>query len=418
MAYRFLEEDEQPNQESIPSTIGRSAVRNLFNVGTRAAGTIGDIANLLPESGKTALHLLTGKKFRSTEELRDPAYKATEEYLKPQSETEKFTDDVIEDTALLLFPGERAKGAVNILKYGLKKLGTALGANIVAKGAEDLGASEGGASVAKTGTLLALSLLNRTNASKHVGELYSKVDASLPKNAVVDSSRLNNNLKSLEDTIKVGRSEGALAPSEKFVMDEIKKIREITQSGEVGVPQLIAQKRSLNEQLMKHIFENPTKEAKGRAKHLAKRLNGWLREEIHDYGKSNKEFGKAFKDAEGAQAALSQTQWLGKAAEKLLNYKPGTPGLEKIFGIGVGGGLTGAVMKGYASIPSVGAAAAGYKSAQLAARIYKSPALREHYINALKAASAENSVVFNKEMRKLDEGLMQQEDKPRYVFVD
>lgn len=417
MAYRFLEDTEQPSQESTPSKVGRGIARNIFNVGTRVAGSAGDIASLLPESGKTALHLLTGKKIRPTEELRSPAYKATGEYLKPQSDLEKFTDDVIEDTSLLLLsPGKKAEGAINLFKSGIKKLGAALGANVVGKASEELGASEEGASAAKSGTLLALSLFNRSNASKHVGELYSKVEKTLPSTAKVDASRLNNNLKSLEKVIKVGRKESVLAPSEKFVLDEIKKIRDVSKSGQAKVSQLIAQKRSLNEQLVKHIFENPTKEAKGRAKHLAKRLNGWLREEIQDYGKSNKDFGQAFKDAEGAQAAIAQTQWIGRAAEKLLNYKPGTQGLEKIFGIA--GGITGIASKGASALPAIGGSVAAYKSAQLAARIYKSPALRQHYVNALKAASQDNATVFNKEIRKLDEGLMQEDSKPRYVFID
>lgn len=413
MPYELLEE-EDPSEESFLKGVARQPARTASNLATRAIGLPGDVLSLVNEfiarptqklftgqKGVPYEETLLGKAIPTTETHRKGLEEHTGEFLKPQNKVEQFADDLIEDTALMLNPF--AKGA-QIAKAIPKKFAIAVGGNVAKDALKDMGAPESASNWAKMGTLFFLSFFDKPGAAKELSKLYKQAETSLPEGASVNAERLMGNLDNLEKTITKGRPRSNVAPSEKFVLDEIDKITDVVDKGKASVDKLWAQKRSLNEALEKQLFETPTKQAQGRARKLAKQLTGWMNQELSEYGNKNPAFGKPFKAAEEGFGVMAKSNAFSNFIEKNLKYTPATSGLLHMFGGQIGGALSKVV------IP--------YHLGKLGYRVANSKTLRDHYLRTLKAVSSENAAVFNKELQSFDEAIQEEESKDRYEFVD
>lgn len=417
MAYRFVEEDQPPQQkEGIISSALRNPTRVASKLATRAIGLPGDVLSLANQlvarpltekiTGKQGLpyeETFLGKAIPTTEQHRKGLEKVGGEYLKPQNRVEEFVDDVIEDTALLFTPGGKVTKSALVTKTPMNFF-KAIGANLGKEAVKDITGNETYGDLAKIGSLFALSLLDKPAATKQLSDLYKTAEAALPKNASTSANRLSSNLQNLENKVSRGRPKANLADSEKFVVDHIDKVKKLIQSGKINVQQAWAQKRSLNEDLMKKLYEIPDKAGQHRAKSLAKNINHYLSEAIGDYGKTNPSFYKPFKNAEEGFGTMARSNIMTRFVEKNLKYSPLTSGLLHAFGGNIGAGAAKSI------IP--------YQVGKIGYRIAKSPTLRKHYLNTLKAAAKEDSAVFNKQLQKLDENLQEEEAKSRYRFVD
>src|SRR5438876_12352182 len=127
MAYELLEEQPETSS-SIPQEIGRHASRTASNLGTLAIGFPGDVFSLVNEFiAKPATEFITGEKGSSYEETplgkllpttethRERLRSQFGENLKPQNKIEKFADDIVEDTVMLLSPSK-------LIQKGAKKI--------------------------------------------------------------------------------------------------------------------------------------------------------------------------------------------------------------------------------------------------------------------------------------------------------
>lgn len=422
MAYEFVEE-ESPS-ESFTHNLVRQSIRQPYKLATRAVGLPGDIFSLINEYiAKPATEFIwqkpvsyeetyLGKAFPTTETHRKGVEEITGEYLQPQNDVERFADDLIEDTALLMIPGGRSAKTGSYLKKQAtkgamalpKKFTIALGANTVKQAIKDSGGTEDAQTWGKMGSLLFLSMFDKRSAAEQLGNLYKEAEKNLPEQASINASRLEDNISNLKSKIIKGRPEKHLAPSEKFVIDEIGKLEDLIKDGKANVSQLWAAKRSLNENLGKQLFETPTKESQGRAKNLAKQLSNWLSKEIKSYGEKNPQFGKPFQEAEEGFGTLAQSNFVTRWIDNNLRYSPLTQGLMHFLGSQAGA--------------AIGTAVAPYQTAKIGYRIAKSKVLRDHYLNVLKSATNENVYLFNKELQKLDVELQKEESEDKWEFID
>jgi hypothetical protein len=418
MPYQLLDEEEpEYGYKEFGKDVQRNIVRQGSNIATRAIGLPGDILSLVNEyiAKPVAKHVFgqepaeyedtfLGKAIPTTETHRKGVEGATGEYLKPKNKIEEFADDIIEDTALLMVPGGKAakvrKGAAKILV----PLSKSVGANIASKVAEDQGGSEEAGQYVKMGSLFVLSMLDQKSAAAQLGDLYKSAESKLPKGAKIPANKLNNNLTSLENQVTKGRPVSNLAPSEKFVIDEIEKIKNLTSSGSIDIEKAWAQKRSLNENLSKHVYETADKGASKRAKNLAKVLNKDLNEVLKDYGHTNPEFYKDFKSADEGFGVLARSNFASRFIEKNIKSSPITHGLLHLFGSPIGGAVSGAVLP--------------YQGFKLGYRISKSKTLRNIYNKALQSAIKEDAGAFNKYLNELDEAIQEDEAQDRYSFID
>lgn len=411
MPYQLIEEPE--SQESTLQSGLRNVGRNVSNLLTRGAGIVGDIASIPHEylanpivealGGKSIPYEEShiGKILPTTETHRKNVEPYLGEYAKPKDETEKFVDDIVEDTALLLSPAGKSKFLTKIFPSSLLK---SLGANFAGKAAEDISGDKPTGDYTKMGSLFLMSMFNPGKLKEGLGNLYKQAEANLPQGVLGKANKLQDNLIDLKEKVTKGRPERSLAASEKFVIDEIDKISDLIADGKISIEQAVAQKRSLNETLQKHLYETPDRGAQQRAKNLAKPLNHYLKETIEDYGKTNPKFYQPFKQAEEGFGVMANSNFISKWVEKGIGYKPVTTGLLHLFGSGLGSGLS------MAAVP--------YHATKIGYRIAHSPILRKLYSEALAQAAKENAPSFTKTLKKLDQELQADENQDKFEFID
>lgn len=416
MPYELIEEEPQSSAKEIGKEGLRHGARTLSNLGTRAVGLPGDIFSLVNQFiAKPATEYLTGeeganyeetplgKLLPTTETHRKGLEPVFGEYLKPKNKIEEFADNVIEDTALLLNPSQFiAKGSKKI-PMAFKSFAKSLGANFAGETTKQASGNETAGDLTKLGSLFFLSLIDQPSAAKEIGKLYGKAESNLPANATTNASNLDKKIVGLEKKITKNRPIENLSPSEKFVINQTEKVKNLIQNGEINIEQAIAQKRSLNQELATLYKEVPKLGDQKKVKGLAKQVNSFLNEAIGDYGKTNPKFYKPFKDADQAFGTLAQSNFISHWIDSNVVHSPVTTGLLHLFG------------------PVASAAAAitvPYHATKLGYRVAKSPTLAKIYGNAMRAAAKEDSKSFNKYLNQLDEGLQKEENEDKFEFID
>ena len=421
MSFFFEDElvEDQAPQSEIPRHLGRGAAR----AAEAALGLPGDLMNLPLELGGGLAKLL-GAPEGSVEKAKDitkqivPAAnlpgsedireqfteRFTGEALQPQTRGEEIGDEIIGDAVSIFLPAKGAKGLKSVRRL-LRSLGIAGGATGAAELAGKFGAGEKGKTATKLGSMLFLSSLGMAKPRQLTRELYSQAEEAIKEGASVPASKMKNQLFGLRNSLKKGLE----APTEKAVLDKIEKLDGKIKRGKIGVDELWASKRSLNEELGRMLGEAKTRPERVRAKKLYKRLNGILNEELGEYAEKNPQFGKPFKEAEEAFGTLAQSELVGNFIRNHARYTPSSVLLYPLLhAFPMPGAATG--------IASV----AGYKGGQLAYRLLKSPTLRKYYTKVLKDAAAEDSKALNRSLRQLDKKLVEEfpDSTDRYVFED
>jgi len=398
MAYKIKSHDLDKSEEDEPSflessfeTIKRLPKVSAAGAGSAIAGTVAspfELANL----GARGVQALAGQKSLPYEETPvSKLFPTTEQHLKtihqafpstkPRNRVEKFAQDITKDTLSLFTPGKLFKFG----KYALtpfRSLGISLGANTVGLGTEKFTGSEEKGELAKSGTMLGLSLFNPTTANAIKSNLYKSADALLPKSATISSSSTMNKFNNLEHTILNNRPRTNLAPSEEFVLKEIDKFKALDQAGQFNVSSLVSQKRSLNEELTKALYTLPDRGTRARARELASSILGISKDAMEQYGLQNPQWWKLQSSADQAASAIYKSNFISRALEKVMKGKP--EGFAHLFGVSLP--FAGALV----SAPSAAAATGAYLGAKYFTRIVKSPELRKHYAKVVGTAVAEN----------------------------
>lgn len=416
MPYEFIEETPESNFATFGKESLRHGARTASNIATRAVGLPGDILSLVNEyiarpisekiTGEESVpyeETFLGKTIPTTETHRKGLEEVSGEYLRPRNKVEKFLDNVIEDTTLLFNPTQIARKGLMKGAKPFRNFAKSLGANFLGETTKQISQSETAGDLTKLGSLFFLSVLDQPNAIKQIGKLYHTAESHLPEASFSNASSLDKNLSNLEHTVTKGRPLENLSPSEKFVINQTGKVRNLIQNGEINIPQAISQKRSLNEELAALYKEVPAFKEQKRARNLAKQINGFLNETIREYGKKNPAFYKPYKEADQAFGTFSRSHFIGNWIEKNISHSPITTGLIHLFS-------------------PIGTLAAGaivpYQGIKLGYRVIKSPTLARIYANALKSAAKEDKANFNKYLKELDEGLQKEEQEDQYEFID
>lgn len=400
--------------------VGRQIARPLYKVATRTAGAPGDILEMVNDFiVSPGVEALTGKKgtpyeetflgkaIPTTQTRRKEFEQGLGDFLQPKNKIEAFTDDVIEDTSQLFTPGGIAKAGK---KYGtmiVKNLMKSLGANFAGETTKQVSGSEEAGTYTKAGALFLTSILDQESAAKQVGKLYKEAESHVVPGTLTKATKLEADINHLERSITKGRPYGNLSPPEKFVVDQAEKIRKLITNGEIDVEQAIAQKRSLHKELATLYKEVPRKGDQKNVKDLAKRLSGFLNDTIDNYGKTNKEFYKPYKEADKAYGTLAKSNFVSNWIENNVVSSPLTHGLLHVVGGPIGGITAGTA-----------GAALLYQPAKLVYRISQSKTLTKIYAKTVAAAANEDKVAFNKYLKQLDSAIQEDELKDRYEFVD
>lgn len=411
MPFELLpEEAPQDNSESFLSTIGRGVARTTARVGEQIAGAPGDIFSLINdyiarpavefatgEKGVPYEETLLGKVLPTTEQHRKATTAAIGKYIEPQNKIEKFMDEVIQDATALGIPGLKAG---KLGKTAFRSLAKSTGANVLGDLAKDITADEKKGAYTKLGSLFLFSLFDKPRAAKAISELYKPLEKKVQNLRPVNATGLEAELQNLRSKV----TKGTVAPSEKFVVDEVDALLSKIKNGKITPEEAWASKRSLNEKLSKILFDIPEKTDQARARKLAGNISGYLDNVLKETAKQDPKFYKDLKATNKAFGTIAESNWVSRSLEKNLKYNPVTAGLIHLFHGPIG--------------TAVGVAAFPYAATKVLYRISKSPELAKYYIKTISAAAREDSIVMNEELKKLDKALQKHEKKDTFILID
>jgi hypothetical protein len=423
-------EPNQPEQESFAQSIPRHAARTGLRVAEAATGLPGDILSFLNDfvgapiaskiTGNEAIpyeDLTIAKALPTSSQLRKRTEK--NKYLKSQTSGENIIDNMVADATSLFLPGGTLKKVNTALKSatkgemgakGLSALATSVGSNLSKEFVTDLTSDEKKGAYAYLGTMALLSLIDKKGAAKAISEGYAPLEAKAAKLSPVNAGPLETQLNNLKAKV----SKGTIAPSEKFVIDEVDAVLSKIKNGKITPEELWASKRSLNEKLTKIVYEAGDKGTKVRAKALAGNINGYLKNALYQTKQQDPKFYKELAAWDAAYGTMAKSKPLGRWIENNLHYSAKTAGLGELLGQA---GLTGIAAKA-AGLNSGLAVGAVYKGGQILYRVAKSPKLAKHYAKTLAAASAENASLFNKELKSLDKAIQEEDGERRFDLLE
>lgn len=403
-------ETQRANRKSENEENGKEAIRNIArtgsNLGTLAAGLPGSLLSLPYTGISKAIESVTGEKQTPYEQsylgkilptshtLKTGVQAEFPDYLTPQTKFEKFADDIIEDTALLWNPAAKGTQLVSKVPKLVRNFGKAIGANLGGLGVEEMTGNKTAGDLTKGGLLFLSSLLDQPSVYKQVGELYKDAEAGINASSFMDVNRDTGKLRNISDQITKGRPIKNLSENEKWVIDQVDKVKSLIKSGKLSVEQAWAQKKSLNQELQKKIYDIPWSQRKS-IRNQAKQVNGWLSDQLGKYAHQNPQFGKPFQAAEEAFGTLAKSNFISGWVKDNLKSTPLTHGLIYLFGKGAAIGA--APLAGVAQLT------------KLIYRIGASPTLKNMYGKALKSAAEEDTKAFAKYFSELDKGLAEQE---------
>lgn len=411
MPFELLPEETILSQdESFLSQAGRGLARTTSRIGEQIAGAPGDIFSLINEYiAKPTAELITGepgleyeethlgKILPTTETHRKILEKGLGEVIKPQNQVESFIDNIFQDATALAIPGLRGSKLAN---KAAKSLAISTAANTLGDVIKDWTNDEKKAGMAKLGSLFLLSLYDKPSAAAAIGELYKPLADKVGKLQPVNATGLEMNLNNLKNKL----TKGTLAPSEKFVVDEIDSILPKIKQGKITPEEAWATKRSINEKLSKVLFDIPKKADQARARKLTQNILEDLDDVLKETAKQNPKFYKDLKRADKAFGTIAKSNLVSNFIEKNLKYNPVTHGLIQALNGAIGSSAAAAILP--------------YEAGKIIYRISKSPELAKHYGKILSSASKEDAIIMNRELKKLDQGLKKEEKKDKFILLD
>lgn len=393
---------------------------DISNVGTAAAswlgGWLGDKArSLLGKEPLTAeqkdnikeetrsgdwdlLAQLTESLPTSTSLKENVTRKYTGNYLEPQNDFERFSDEVASDFASLLIP---VKGKIPFAR--------ALGQSVLANAGGELSGAffgEDAKNYTKIGLLFASGLIGQKGGGvkKYINNLYDDMRSEIQPGATVSASSLEKQLNNIESSLMKG---DPTAASKQPVFQKIKAIRNKISGGEIAVDELIELTKDTNEV----IFSGKDIVRKGNKIYDVRES---LQKSTQQYGSQNASFLDKWKDANQAYAATEASRKVGNWVKQ--NIKP------KDYAYAAGAlGLEGLAIGAPAALGTVGAGAAlagtAY-TAEILKRISQSSALRTYYTNVINNALKQNKASFVRSMKQLDKGIEKSFEKEPYETIE
>jgi hypothetical protein len=407
---------QEPPQKKEPSALGEVIPQAAKGFVSSKGGFLGDVLDLIKAQPKETLPGETAQ--RSLEhdiltKMQQPGYIPSIGELDILSEQEpsipRFSrfpssKDVKETIGQLGGPGEAqtfagksAERTGELLGLGVKKIPAALAA-ISGQSAKELGLSPTAQFAAELLPMLVSSISIKNGlqgAEKYASSKYAQADSLLPQSAQVMAVNLQKKFNDLKKMV----SKGTMAPSEKFIVDEVDAVLNKVKDGKINVAEAVASKRSLNEKVQNFIYTSPEKASKARARKLSTQISKELDSVIESYGKENPKFLKTYREANDAFGALAQSKTVSKFINKHApKYAPHT----------AGGILAEIIFRPDLLGPTIATAGIGtilVKSGELLYRVLKSPTLSKYYFGVIKEATKENIPAMLNQYRKLDEGM-------------
>lgn len=373
-----------------------SAEREAKSYGLRAleglGGGIGGLLNALSgeanfnDRGELQENVPT---LPSSHKLREFTKEKTGKKYEPKTEFAKHGHEVTSDIgAGLAFPGT----------WIMKLLTPILGQSVKAIGMNQ-GLSEKNADLAKNIFMVTSTIAGNGNAPRIARNAYHEAVNMMPENARMSARYLQQEINALKNTpsFRTGRST-AIGPA----MDELKRIENSIQQGSMNVRDAMAIRKKINEarnQLGSFLYQ-PGIDKKAAREYLDQ-VDNVLRTNMERYGQANNpNWLKNYQRANQAYAVTRKSQQLQDyISSHPLGKHLQSDTAKTLFHYGAISGLshTSPLIAG-----AIGPLAAGGKTIQVINRMIRSPVLRNHYLEVLTAAAAQNAGAMHRALTRFD----------------
>ena len=345
-AYLDMPDNEQDNQNPQGETNLGLAGRTLARTGARAAesilgapGNIGQavrsavdlLPSILPQISPKLTQLQAGgasgpRILPTSEQIKENVTQPVAgQYLEPQSETEKFYDEVISDAAPMFASYLIGGPTAGIARTAAKSLGISAAGNTAKLATELVTGSPLAGSAAKLGTvLLAGTAGTRGSMEKLQKSSYNDAFSNIPLgqkfNVAPEAHAINNALKKVMRSDIVGKPE---------VVDRFNAFKNIVNKrGQADIKEIVDMKRAWNE----YLKVNGRKLGNDSRK-VIETARDSLKTAIERYGKTNPKFWKPYSAGEEITSGLRDiddvSSFLGKYP--YLQKKMESPILSSLF---------------------------------------------------------------------------------------
>lgn len=405
--------DQGKKTESLLGTGLRTAARSAARVGETIAGLPGDILSgglsLSDYAGKKLGNLTGIEKLKQSDTSNLRQYLPTsenirkhvtenvekvlpEDYLTPQSESEKRLDDFTETlSSLLSFGGPAAKG-LSFVNKAAKAAGIAGGAELGKWATEKITGSPALGGAVKLGTILLGSTAGgRKQLEKEAENLYEQVGKFTADNkANVDVSKTL-----FKETNDVLKSLGGIESPSKELVKKLggSLINSVAGKKSISLKDLVDADQIFNEIIRTNkdvLLANKTS-----FKKMYDIKNG-IEGAIKSTEKSYPEFYKSYTDAKDIYRGLSATDTIRSGLESVAKGEHFKSPLTTYF-----------ILKNPSKLVTYGAGSLGAAALSSPYKVFKSlaksPYVRKHYGNMLKSAATGKLNVALKELHKVDE---------------
>ena len=332
------------------------------------------------------------KTLLTPEKLRGLTQSLTGDYLEPQTDMERATQETAETLGLLtsqgLGPGIPAARAATAATLGQVGKEAALG----------LGFSESDAEKAKLGTIIATSLTHPQLAKNYNNDLWNEVRAGA-QGVIIPTSQLHQDLAIIESEM----TRSGLNSTEKQVAQQmIDDIRQRTAGGQIPLTDLLEMPQQANARA-RQLFEQANPSGKMRFPRHTRYVNqvrNALNNSVGQY--ANPGWQELWQTAREVHAGIAQSEAMVNWMKDTLRENKGKSVLSGLLaqgGLGLGVGLPQAVAA-TAGVAAVGASA--IYAGQFAVRAARNPSLRRLYARTLAAAAERDTAGFIKYATTLD----------------
>lgn len=395
-----LEKPHDPFEEDLETEkeVERNIAQQTSRMGETILGLPGDIESL-------GRHLLGSKSdtlFPTSQNLRSLSEKASQGYTSPKNEGEERAGEFMSDVASMMIPGGG--------HYSMaRNIGIPIVANLAKEGIKYTRAGEKAQAYGKVGTMVALDLVSRRTGGvkSYMSDLFKKGEESIPQGISVNASKLESNIKNLQKELLRGGSR----PSTEAALVKTNEILGDIKNGKIDVKSLSKYRPSINEIIeevggfnMKVPFKSRPK-----AMHHLNEVKNEVIKTLSEYGeKFNPEFNKYNSSANEAWAAYANSNKITKFIQDKLGFIPKSNTAATLFNLGphVAPALLG---MGPVTAAAATTGAAGYQAFRILNRVLNSKTLSKYYGNAIKDSLAGNVAGATKNLKALDENLLQEE---------
>jgi hypothetical protein len=376
-----------PNLVRFASTLPQTLREGGQAIGKSITGGISNVLGITQER-QDAINkrIEDSPKFRpditfGSESLRENVTKPlTGERFEPKSEEENIAQNIAGDFAsVVASPGS---GLANLGR----KAFTAIASNLASEGVKAFGADE----KTQLGTKIITSILagtrGRQTAKENVAELYTKANASIPKDTYIRTSNIQNQLKRLKTDILRGGRSSDKDITLNLINDRLRLMEK--GNGRIKFDEIPASRVTVNE-----IRYGSTPLSPAAHRHLS-RYDTILNNKIDEYGKRNPQYLRLYRDANLGHSALEQSNRLARQVSKHVDVNNLDPTTLLLLGI-----HSPRLLKTLAILPPAAI------TLQVAQR-FRNPVIQRHYMNILNASSSENAGQLNKAILDLNKSVV------------